>query len=152
PFEGAPAVVCRASLAPAASVVEGAKYASYACLAALTSDLVQRRGLRPVLQGAAALGSGLALLTLLHALTSAQTVFGIYRPEDVKAAQAVSVLLNTNSRAAYLNLGFFCVLALTSCGREKLRAPLLAGGVLSVAMSILRGSRGRVLTLLAGPL
>ncbi|HVZ32459.1 MAG TPA: hypothetical protein VG963_08535, partial [Polyangiaceae bacterium] len=122
------------SLAPGRSVIEALKAVFYASIFALGARLGQRHGSI----SSAAIAFGLCLLvaavTAAHALSSAQRLYGAYTPLD---AYSIAPILNANSRAGYLNLGFFCGLGLLFRAGRTRRAALIGLGLAFLATEIL---------------
>jgi tetratricopeptide (TPR) repeat protein len=136
------------SLAPGRSVIEAVKAASYGLVFAVAAQLSRRRGMRPVALLAFGLCVVVAAVTAGHELTSAERLYGAYKPLD---AYSIAPVLNANSRAGYLNLGFFCGLGLLfRAGSAPSAAPLGLGLAFLAAEILLCESRAGTGTFLAG--
>lgn len=139
------------SLDPGASWAEVVKWMGYAAILLAGAHLGHRYGARAtafVVFGVAAVG---ALVTLGHASTSADRLYGVYEPMQARPPWALGPLLNPNNLAGYLNLGAFTGMGLAVSARSSGPRWLLALAVATtVAVSILSGSRGGVAALLVG--
>jgi hypothetical protein len=122
------------SLAPGRTLIEALKAAFYAAVFALGARLGQRRGSSSVAAIAFGLCVLVAAVSAAHALSSAQRLYGAYTPLD---AYSIAPLLNANSRAGYLNLGFFCGLGLLFRAGRTGRAALIGLGLAFLATEIL---------------
>lgn len=122
------------SLAPGRSVIEALKLACYGLVFGISAQLSRQLGMWRM--AAIAFGAALlvALVTAAHRLVGAEELYGTYRPLD---AQSVAPLLNTNSRAGYLNLGFFCGLGLLLRAGSRPHSALIGLGLAFVAAEIL---------------
>lgn len=142
------------SVAPVATRVDALRGAFYGCLllAALRVALMQggRRFLERVVVASAVI---VALVTLAHAATQAQRVFGIYIPRDTQGYTSgrLGPLLNPNHFAAYCNIG--AIVATGVALREKeftKRVLFSAAAMLLSGTSVWAGSRGGTASLLLG--
>lgn len=158
PFgEGAPAFA-PISLDPGASLVEALKWTTYAAVFALAFVAGKRHGRYwgPVVVFLSALA--VALVTLVHGLIGAKSLFGIYTPVHAVPRWGVPPLLNPNNLSGYLNFGVFCgaglLLTHRSDAEDQRPVPpgwLLASGIAAVVgVSVLAASRGGVLGLALG--
>lgn len=141
------------SVDPGATLVEALKWLSYACTFFAAAVLGARRGAQLVL--ALVLGSAtlLALVTMAHGLTGAQSVFGVYEPRGSFAQHHVGPLLNTNNLAGYLNLGAIAGMGLMLGRRPILPVWLLGLAVaVDIAAAVRSASRGGVAALILGVL
>lgn len=141
------------SIDPGASLLEAAKWLSAAVVFGLSAHVGRTReltGIARLVAGAAAL---VALVTLLHGVVGAESLFGVYEPARNPARWATAPLLNPNNLAGYLNLGVFAALALLlSTKRSDERTLSAICTALLVAQVILTGSRGGVVALAFGAL
>ena len=95
----------------------------------------------------------LASLTLAHGVLDASRVFGIYAPRSGASGFAVGPLINPNNCAGYLNLGILAGTSLLALPRPPLpRWALSIALALTVGVSLLTGSRGGLVSLVAGAL
>ncbi|HEY5374119.1 MAG TPA: O-antigen ligase family protein, partial [Polyangiaceae bacterium] len=139
------------SLDPGASSVEAAKWLSYAIAFSLAAAFGRRRGKAPAI--ALVFGSALtvALATLAHGLVGASRVFGIYQPQLGTSSEHVGPILNPNCLAGYLTLGALCGFGfIVSSKNHSLRWLWAMGTAVVIGVDVLSGSRGGVLTLVAG--
>lgn len=139
------------SLDPGATWLEVSKGWLYACVFLSATYVGARRGAgfgaTVILVSALALG----LVCLGHGLLDATRVYGIYTPTMRGSGFGVAPLLNPNNRAGYLNLGILCGVSMLAMRRppgSRWLAPLAIPPI--VAVSLLTGSRGGLLGLLAG--
>lgn len=157
PFgESAPAFAS-ISLDPGASLVESLKWATYAAVFALAYSAGKRDGRYwgPVIVFFSAVA--VALVTLVHGLVGAKSLFGIYTPVQAVPRWGLPPLLNPNNLSGYLNLGVFCGAGLVLTHRsDEPERPLppdwsvSAGIACVVGISVLAASRAGVLSLGAG--
>jgi len=141
------------SLDPGATLVEALKWLSYACVLFATATLARRRGTPYVLAIVFGSATLLAIVTVLHGMAEAKTVFGIYEPAAVFGPSHMGPLLNTNNLAGYLNLGTFAGMGLLLMRRPIVRPWLVAIGVaIDVAATVRSASRGGVGALIIGVL
>lgn len=141
------------SIDPGATLTEALKWLAYAAVFSVAALLARRQGTSPgaLLVFAAAVAA--ALLTLGHAATAAERLYGVYTPVAARPPWALAPLLNPNNLAGYLNLGFFTGLGLLAATRRPAaRAVLALASSCLVAVSILSGSRGGLLALACGAL
>lgn len=135
------------SLAPHRTLIEALKMASYGVVFGVAARLGRQGTTRVV---AIVFGSALlvALVTAAHQVVGAERLFGVYEPVDAPMA---APLLNPNSRAGYLNLGFFCGLGLLFRAGNNPRGSLIGVGLIFlVAEILLCQSRGGTGTLVIG--
>lgn len=139
---------CPLSVAPAATVQSAMNWASYAVLAMAAAALARRSGLRPLLLSVLGVAVFIAVVTLVHALFGLEHLFAVEAWPARGVIGPVSVLVNPNNLAGYMNLGVFAALALLGSRRLPIAPALLVvGGALCLAAAISSGSRGGVLAL-----
>jgi tetratricopeptide (TPR) repeat protein len=148
--EGPPAFASL-SLDPGASLVEMLKLSTY--LAVFLSATAAGAG-RGASWGGLLIGASafiLALASMGHAVLDASRVFGIYEPRLGGQGLRVAPLIDVNNLAGYLNFGGLCLFSLAAMARPPIPRWLLVLGIAPIAsMSLLTGSRGGLLSLLAG--
>jgi tetratricopeptide (TPR) repeat protein len=145
PFAEPPPAFASLSLAPGRSLIEALKAASYAVVFTLSADLSRRHGLSTMLRMVFGVGVLLAVVTALHQLFEAQTLYGVYRP---LTAFEIAPLLNANNRAGFLSLAFFAGLGVLLRWRDKPARVFIAIGLaLLLAEILITRSRGGVLGL-----
>lgn len=134
PLDAAPPERASLSLAPRRGVIEALKFACYALVFGISAQL--SRQLDMWRMAAIAFGAALSVsfVTAAHRLIGAEALYGAYQPLD---AQSVAPLLNANSRAGYLNLGFFCGLGLLLRSGTRPYSALIGLGLAFVAAEIL---------------
>lgn len=139
------------SLDPGATLVESLKWICYAA-AFIAAALVGRsKGSVWALQLVFSSALLVALVTLLHKVVGAETVYGVYKPEFAHPNFALSPLLNSNNLAGYLNLGAFSGAALVVSRRRTGPRWLIAIAVsVTIAVGALTASRGGWMALVAG--
>ena len=141
------------SLDPGATFREVLKCFSYAGVLLMASYVTRIRGPRFVLWCVFGCCLAMAALDVLHGLVRATKVYGIYTPSLQSNRWSLAPLLNENTFAAYLNLGIFCGLGLGLAERRgAVRAGIALLIAVTVAISVLSGSRGGLLSLLLGGL
>ncbi|MGK4001917.1 O-antigen ligase family protein [Sorangium sp. So ce1036] len=148
--EAAPAVASL-SLDPGATLVEAAKWLTYAGVFITAAFVGARRGARLVIAIVFSSAFLAALTTIAHGLLGATKVFGLYQPRFSVAAWHVGPLLNPNNLAGYLNLGILSGVGLLLTSRPIL--PVWATGVgltTIVGVGIIASSRGGLLVLPLG--
>ncbi len=149
PFGLPPPDLASLSLAPQRTLIEALKMASYGVIFGVSARL-SRRGVGHLVQIVFLSALAVALVTAAHQLLGAERLFGVYQPSN---APTVAPLLNPNSRAGYLNLGFFCGLGLLFRAGNNPRGPLIGVGlVFLVAEILLCQSRGGTGCLVLGML
>lgn len=150
PLGGAPAFITL-SLDPGASLVEGAKWVGYAAILVACAVIARRRGATPVLAMVVAVGLCCALLACGHLAVGATHLYGIYEPKLAVTPWKVAPLLNPNNLAGYLNFAAFVGFGLMLSRRPLLHPALMALALaFLLAISLLTGSRGAVVSLLLG--
>lgn len=94
----------------------------------------------------------MAFVALAHAATSAERVFGVYRPRELYAYNPghYSPLLNLNHLAAYLAVGGCVALGALVMKRSMPRVLSAAAAAILVGTSVWQGSRGATGALLFG--
>lgn len=141
------------SLDPGASVLEGLKWFSYACVFTAASIVAARRGPGWGVSLMFVCGLAASLTTVVHGLSGATKVYGIYQPQFPAAAWHVGPLLNPNNLAGYLNLAAVCGMGLMLSARPPAPPWMIGVGLaVIVSVSVTSGSRGGVLVLLTGTL
>lgn len=149
PFGLPPPDFASLSLAPHRTLIEALKMASYGVIFGVSARL-SRRGVGHLVQIVFLSALAVALVTAAHQLLGAERLFGVYQPSN---APTVAPLLNPNSRAGYLNLGFFCGLGLLFRAGNNARGALIGVGlVFLVAEILLCQSRGGTGCLVLGML
>lgn len=139
------------SLDPGASLVEALKWASYAGVLVASNDVRSRFGSSWLSALVFVSGGLVALVTLVHGVLDAKTIYGLYVPSFAVERWSRGPLLNSNNLAGYANLALFCGLSLWRSPRNPLpRWALAAGGVALVVVTVLSGSRAGVATLIGG--
>ena len=139
------------SLAPATTVSEAAKWASYACVLGASATLTRSRGPAACLQIIVVSSAIVALATIAHQMADAKSVFGLYTPAHDFGAGAVVPLLNPNHLAGYLNLGALAALGLELSPRRGVPKGLMGAlAIFDIAMSLRTASRGGAASLLLG--
>lgn len=126
--------VASLSLAPRRTVQEALEVASYGVVFAVSAGLSRELGVHRILGLGFGLALAVALVTAAHQVVGAERLYGIYEPID---AYSVAPLLNSNNRAGYLNLGFFCGLGLLFRTGLRPHAALFGLGLAFVAAEIL---------------
>ena len=141
------------SLDPGASLVEALKWVTYGCIFLAASTLSMRRGPAFVLGLVFGSATLVAASTLMHGITGATKVFGIYAPSWSFAPNHMGPLLNPNTLAGYVTLGAICGLGLILGRRPMLPRWLVAVGVaLDIGAIVRSASRGGVAALVIGVL
>lgn len=138
------------SLDPGASVAEGARWATYGSVLLLSSRLSGRHT-SLLLRSTLAVLATLALVTLAHAMTDTDRVFGLYRPTFDMRRAPLSPVLNPNNLAALTNLGACLAVGFLHDAKNpsrRLWAAVSLGPL--VVTTILSGSRAGILTMLFG--
>lgn len=139
------------SLNPSASVVEGLKWLLYASVVVAAVRVGRLRGsslIPAAIFGAAVL---CAVLAVVHRLSGAQRLYGIYQPDFAHPRFSLAPLLNSNNFAGYLNLGAFAGLGLLFARDVRLPRWAIAFAVsLILGLSAALGSRGGMLSLIVG--
>ena len=136
------------SLDPGASWLEGLKWFAYVVVASLSAEATRKRGLNAVLLCVFIVAVFLAVVSLLQAVFQFDSVLGLYQPHSRGPRPGVSLLVNPNNLAGYLNLGGFCGLGLIASRRPPGSRAMIALGVcLCLASSVWSGSRGGVAAL-----
>lgn len=139
------------SLDPTATRLEALKWLAYALAFAMSAHLGARRRLDwgPLIVFGSAVV--VALVSLVHRLTDAERVYGIYAPLGEFARTSIGPLLNPNNLAGYLNLGAFCGLGLMLGPDSLLPRWAIALAVAPlVGMAAETGSRAGLLALAVG--
>jgi hypothetical protein len=135
------------SLAPGATLIEAAKWASYAQVTALSATIAMRRGPWVILKIIVTAGVAAAMATLLLKMFDVESLFG-YRP---RFAEQPLPIMNPNSLAGFLNLAIFSSFALLLRERREGRIHLYAGAaMLCIGLLLVLASRGAVLSLVLG--
>lgn len=147
------------SLDPGASLLEAAKWATYAIVFALAERAGRAWGTAfgPLLVfGSAVI---VAVVTLAHGLLGAERLFGVYQPRYAVPIWGVAPLLNPNNLSGYLNMGAICGVGLLLTRRRPGDVwaaagplPVTLGIALVVASSALAASRAGVIGLALGVL
>jgi len=151
PFDVASPGWASISLDAGASYVEVLKWLVYAAVFALSAWASARRGAEWGIALVFASAVLLSLITVSHGLTSATSVFGIYKPHTNVAPWHLSPLINPNNLAGYLNLGTMCGLGLLVARRPLLPRWMVGLGVATtVGVDVISASRGGVITLPLG--
>ncbi|MFO0586407.1 MAG: O-antigen ligase family protein [Polyangiaceae bacterium] len=141
------------SLDPGASLVEALKWITYGCVFLAAATLSMRRGPAFVLGLVFSSATLVAATTLLHGITGATKVFGIYEPSWSFAPNHMGPLLNPNNLAGYVTLGAICGLGLILGRRPLVPRWLVAVGVaLDIGAIVRSASRGGVAALVIGVL
>jgi tetratricopeptide (TPR) repeat protein len=149
PFGAPPPELASLSLAPHRTLVEALKMATYGVIFYVSARL-GRQGMGRIAALAFASAVAVALVTLAHRALGAERLFGLYTPNDTRA---VAPLLNPNSRAGYLNLGFFCGLGLLFRVGPSPRGTFFGVGLVLLTVEILLcQSRGGTACLMLGML
>lgn len=135
---------------PGATLVEAAKWCSYAALAACARPAFRGLSSNAHLRVIVGVAFLVALVTLLHGLVDAKRLYGFYEPDFKVRRWSVSPLLNANSLAGYLNFSVFvgAGLLLRARGVQAWIAGLGTASILS--LSLLTGSRGGLASLVVG--
>ncbi|MBN2197036.1 MAG: O-antigen ligase family protein [Polyangiaceae bacterium] len=149
---GLPAPVwCSLSIDPGATMTEALKWLGYAATFVAAARLGRRQGATPGVGIVFASAATTAIVTLIHAATSARLLYGIYEPLGAHPPWALAPLLNPNNLGGYLNLGFFCGAGLFVARRRSGPRWLLALlAAVTLAVSVMSASRGAVLGLAVG--
>lgn len=139
------------SLDPGASTLEAAKWAGYAALLYVAVVVSRSHGARSCLYVIAASSVLVALVTVVHELTQAESVYGLYKPVAAYNAGRLGPFLNPNHLAGYLDLGALVSLGLMlSPRRSSPRWVLGTAAIVDIGVAIRTGSRGGVAALLVG--
>jgi tetratricopeptide (TPR) repeat protein len=139
------------SLDPGASVIESLKWFTYVGVFAVSNLIARRRGRTWGVALVFASGVILALVTIVHGLVGATTVYGVYVPHFGTVPWHVGPLLNSNNLSGYLNLAAMSGLALLMSRQTEVPRWLAALGTTVVgATVVIAASRGGVLALLLG--
>ncbi|MEO8180399.1 MAG: O-antigen ligase family protein [Deltaproteobacteria bacterium] len=128
------------SLAPGRTVLEALKAATYGLVFVISARIARRHGLARIATIAFAIPLAVAVVTAAHRLLDAERLYGTFELLD---AYSVAPLLNANSRAGFLNLGFFCGLGLLLDSGARPRAAFLGMALTFLAAEVvLCESRG----------
>jgi Flp pilus assembly protein TadD len=142
PFEAAPPELASISLAPGRTLIEALEVATYGLVFAVSARIAGRSGFASIARIIFGTTLVVALVTAAHQVLGAERLYGIYAPLN---ALSVAPILNHNSLAGYLNLGFCCGLGLLFRERPSPWNSLLVVGLICVAAEvILCQSRGGV--------
>jgi tetratricopeptide (TPR) repeat protein len=139
------------SLDPGASILQVMKWLLYASVLGVAAFVARRRG---AAWGAGSIfvsGLAVALTTVVHGLSGATSVYGLYTPHFAQSPWHVGPLLNPNNLAGYLNLAAMCGVGLLLSRRPFAPRWLLALGLATVvAVEVTSASRGGFLALPVG--
>lgn len=130
PFQEAAPALASISLAPGRTLVEALEVATYGLVFGVSARLAGRHGFASIswlIFGSAGL---VAAATAAHQMLAAERVYGFYTPVD---ARVIAPILNENSLAGYLNLGFCCGLGLLFRERASPWNPLLGVALICIA-------------------
>lgn len=153
PWEGSPPRFASLSLEPGASLVEALRFCLYALVFSFAAQVGRQRGLLFLLQLVFASACTVAAIALLHGLSHARLVYGLYDPSFTPGRWTLSPLINPNNLSGYLNLGIFAGIGLLWQSREARTRWLSGLGVaLLIGQSFLSASRGGVFSMLLGQL
>lgn len=136
---------CSLSLSPGSTLSQVGLAATLAALL-LSATLAARAGYRRPLLNAVALSSvTMAVVALAHAIADAETVFGLYRPQQARPQFLLAPLMNENHLAGHISLGFPLCLAFASSHR-RLEGKILwwTAAMVTLASGLLTLSRGGV--------
>lgn len=122
------------SLAPRRSVIEALKFACYGIVFFASARMSRHYGMHRLAALAFGLGVAVAVVTAGHQIVGAEELYGTYRPLN---AYSIAPLLNANTRAGYLNLGFFCGVGLLFGGGARPLTPLIGLGLAFLAAEVL---------------
>jgi hypothetical protein len=154
PFGEAPVRFGSISLDPGASCLEALKWFVYALVFTIAHRFGRAASSKAGMAVAFSSAVVVSLVTLVHGLTGATALYGVYTPELVTPRWGISPILNPNNLSGYLNLGAFCGLGLLLSGRKgdepsfaASRAVIGAGIAVVIGVSVLGASRGGVLGL-----
>lgn len=136
------------SLDPGATLREALKGVLYVAVFVTASRLSVSRGPTTGVTIVFASAVLVAIVSLLHWLVGATSVFGVYTPVNPIASLRIGPLLNPNNLAGYLNLGLLCGFGLICARKPPTSVGLLGVGIaIVVAMTVRAGSRGGLLVL-----
>ncbi|MCS6900805.1 MAG: O-antigen ligase family protein [Myxococcales bacterium] len=143
------------SLAPGQTLMEAAKWGGYAGLCMLGAWWARHRGLTFLCWAVVGLSLTVGVVTVLHGIFDAQTIFGIYKPIHNFPRWTRGPLLNVNHLSAYLSLGVYAAFALLLGERSlslRARAVLLISAAALVVGVVALASRAGVFALTLGGL
>jgi len=139
------------SLDPPATLIELAKYAGYVAFAYAALRIAAQPARRPwLLSIVAVVGIAMAATTLLHLLVGAESVFGLYRPQQALIRPTLAPLLNHNHLSALMALSAPIAVGLALAAPFRRRLAWLGGAALCAAVGLLAESRGGALALVIG--
>src|SRR5690606_11142097 len=114
----------------------------------LSSSSDRKRGSRLTLTIVFGSAAALALIALLHGITDAESVFGLYTPTFRPGRWAMSPLLNPNNLSSVLNLGALVGIGLFLDERSAPRRWHIGYLIATMlGVSLLSGSRAGILLL-----
>jgi hypothetical protein len=139
------------SMEPDTTRYEAARLLSYGLTWGAVSGHASENGPLRVARWVAWLVAALAGITLLHEAVGAREVYGIYAPRFV-SPRWLGPILNPNNLGGLCNLGVFCALACAGGRTERGKVGYVAMAVALACLTVLTGSRGATLALVAGSL
>lgn len=139
------------SLDRGATLVEVLKWAMYGAAFISAAGFGKRRGMLRGLLLPVVAPTAVALVTVIHGLAGAKTIYGFYEPMVQRSIGHIGPLLNPNHLASYLNFGILCALGLVAARRPVL-PPWVLGVTIAFLMpnALVAGSRGGVIGLAVG--
>jgi Flp pilus assembly protein TadD len=148
---GLDAPVCSISAAPGSTLVAAATAFALAALAAAAAS-VARSGGRSILVLSIALSSALmAGVAIVHAVSAADLVFGVYAPVDARPGLLLAPLLNANHLAGHIALGFpACISMALESKRVDAKLIWLAICISMFLTACFTLSRGGIAAVVAG--
>lgn len=139
------------SLDRGATMVEVLKWTMYGAAFVAAANYGARRGMLRGLLLPVGAATAVALVTLIHGLAGAETIYGFYEPSVPRSIWHMGPLLNPNHLASYLNFGIFCAFGIAAV-RRPLVPPWAVGLIIAFLMpnAIVAGSRGGIVGLVVG--
>jgi tetratricopeptide (TPR) repeat protein len=138
------------SLDPGASLVEAAKWLTYAAVLVASATLASRWGAGWVVRLVFLSALTVALVTVAHGVAGTSKIYGLYVASFEVPAWHAGPLLNPNNLAGYLNLGVMCGLGVALGTPERPSPWAWIGIACVIGVGVLSASRGGVLALPIG--
>lgn len=139
------------SIEPDTTRYEAARLLSYGLTWGVISGHASENGPMRSARWVVWLVAVVAGLTLLHGVVGAQKVYGLYAPRFV-SPRWLGPILNPNNLGGLCNLGVFCALACARKRSERAKVGYVAVAVALACFTVLTGSRGATIALVAGGL